>query len=152
MTLFQAGSDHYIDAGFSPLASSSLSSSVLSFLTTLSERSETQTTAGQITSISLVPIFLTSTTLSEHSEIQTTAGQVTNVSSVLSFLTSTTLSERSETQTTAEQVTSTSATVVSSPPVVVAHGVAVLTVAVPVGVTAGVLLLVAAVGGIAFVW
>ena len=73
-------------------------------------------------------------------------------SSVLSFLTYTIPSELSETPTTAHQVTSTSATAVSSPPVVVAHGVAVLTVAVPVGVTAGVLLLVAAVGGIAFVW
>ena len=77
-------------------------------------------------------------------------------SSVLSFLTSTIPSELSETPTAAHQVTSTSVTVVSSPPVVVAHGVAVLTVALPVGVTAGVLLLVAAVGGIiafvAFVW
>ena len=72
--------------------------------------------------------------------------------SVLSFLTSTISSELSETPTAARQVISTSTNVVSSPPVVVAHGVAVLTVAVPVGVTAVVLLLVAAVGGIAFVW
>ena len=95
MVLFQAGSDRYRDAGFSPPLP--LSSSSVRISTTLS-------------------------------------------------------SERSETPTTAGQVTSTSATVVSSPPVVVAHGVAVLTVAVPVGVTAGVLLLVAVVGGITIVW
>ena len=73
-------------------------------------------------------------------------------SSVLSFLTSTIPSELSETPTTARQVISTSVTVVSSPQVVVARGVAVLTVALPVGVTAVVLLLMAAVSGIAFVW
>ena len=73
-------------------------------------------------------------------------------SSMLSFLTSTIPSELSETPRTARQVISTSVTVVSSPPVVVAHGVAVLTVAVPVGVTTGLLLLVAAVSGIVFVW
>ena len=96
MALFQAGSDRYRDAGFSPLPPSS--------------------------------------------------------SSVPRFITSTIPSELSETPTTARQVISTSVTVVSSPPVVVARGVAVLTVALPVGVTAGVLLLVAAVSGIAFVW
>ena len=73
-------------------------------------------------------------------------------SSLLGFLTSTISSELSETSTTAHQVISTSVTVASSPPVVVAHGVAVLAVAVPVGVTAVALLLVAAVGGIVFVW
>ena len=94
MALFQAGSDRYRDAGFSPVPPSA-------------------------------SLALISATLS---------------------------SERSKTPTTARQYISTSATVVSSPPVVVAHGVAVLTVAVPVSVTAGVLLLVAAVGGIAIVW
>ena len=73
-------------------------------------------------------------------------------SSVLSFLTYTIPSELSETPTTARQVISTSVTVVSSPPVVVARGVAILTVALPVGVSAVVLLLMAVVSGIAFVW